>query len=330
MSRELQRQRVLLAKETTYATLEAPTKMLQLTDFEFAPGAEFSEFKPMGARDAVIAAKHKDWTNWNFSSEILGWNDICYILACFYNAPTPTLGTSAYTWAFKRNAEIADVSNSLSMMRDDDGASISETATGNQVQSFNLNISRASVSMDGTLVGKKAVKSASPSAVSVSKVPAIPVLPQQVSVYFADTYAGLAGASEFDYGFEISISHGGKREGVWSLKSSLGTDFASLAEAEEDVSVSFTVAADSDALQFFTQEDSIGTKFMRVEMTGDNIDTGEDYKITVDVAFMINVAVSPGDEGGLINTYQFGARVVEDDTWGEGITIDVVNILSAL
>lgn len=163
----------------------------------------------------------------------------------------------------------------------------------------------------------------------------VELLPGQVSIYFADTQAGLDAANAAVRNMAVTFNYNNKKSPLFVLNATHGNSYKEGVETAADIGISFDVAADSEGEAFLDTMRDGSIKFMRIEAVGAVIGTDmggastESYTFSGDFAFMINTAPSLDDMEGLLkNTY--GGVLVEDTTWGKGYSITLINSLAAL
>ena len=159
--------------------------------------------------------------------------------------------------------------------------------------------------------------------------------PAHVDIYFADTQAGLAAADAAERNLSVTFNYNNKVNPLYVLNSDYGNSFKEMVETLADIGVSFQVVADSEGEAFLSTMRNGATKFMRIEAIGPVIGTDmggtstENYTFSGDFAFQINSAPSYEDaDGSYVNTW--GGVLVDDDTWGKGYSITLINAVSAL
>jgi len=172
-------------------------------------------------------------------------------------------------------------------------------------------------------------------AITETEIAVEEILRGEVSIYFADTQAGLSGASAAIRNLSVTFNYNNKVNPLYVLSATYGNSYKEAIETAADIGISFSVAADSEGAAFIETMRDGATKFMRIEAVGDVIGTDmggtstENYKYTGDFAFQINAAPSFEDMDGLYaNTY--GGIIVEDDTWGKGYSQILINAVSEL
>ena len=161
------------------------------------------------------------------------------------------------------------------------------------------------------------------------------ILPGHVSVYFADEQADLDAAVAAVRNMSVTFNYNNKKTPLYVLNSTYGNGYKEAIETPADITLSFTVAADSEGEAFIETMRDGSTKFMRIEAVGPVIGTDmggtstKNYTYTGDFAFQINTAPSLEDMEGLYaNTY--GGVIVDDATWGKGYSQILINAVDVV
>jgi hypothetical protein len=71
------------------------------------------------------------------------------------------------------------------------------------------------------------------------------------------------------------------------------------------------------------------TKFLRIEAIGQEIESGQDYMLTLDMALKVSDTGGFSDADG-VYAIEFSGVGVNDETWGKAFQFTVVNELTAL
>jgi len=178
------------------------------------------------------------------------------------------------------------------------------------------------------MVGRQSTKSA--------KTALSPTDPVYIPGYlwspkFATTQSGLSGASavaNFLRSWSMDWA-----TGIAVHNYQDGNDYFGQAveSAPVEGTLSMTVDSTSDAVSRFYDKGESGTiDFVQLKATGGDIGNGTAYDVQVQVAVeYTSVALLDGDNDG-VNTYSVQAKIVDDETWGQSIGIDVVNALADL
>ena len=125
-----------------------------------------------------------------------------------------------------------------------------------------------------------------------------PILPGQIGIYVADTYAGLA-AGKLTRAFVSKLSYKGLRNPVWVLNDS-NASFAATIEPEAVIEVTILVEADSNGMALLTNARSGSQKFLRLLGTGGVIGaTALNYLFQADLACKISALPPFSDKDGV-------------------------------
>ncbi len=163
---------------------------------------------------------------------------------------------------------------------------------------------------------------------AVTTIALVPVLPKQVSVYMADTQAGLASANALTRAVSGEWSLSDRFQMVWPLNAAQ-TSWAAHVEGEPKLTMSLVMEADADGMGLVTQLRNGATKWVRIKAVGDIIEGAIPYSFQIDQPIKITEAGDLSDADGLFGITWNGVGV-HDGTWGKAISVTVVNALTAL
>lgn len=168
-----------------------------------------------------------------------------------------------------------------------------------------------------------------------------PILPGQVCLYVADTYAALESspgvtdtAKRIQNALAIHPSIGGRFDPVWYLNCVANSFGGHIETAEPDYALDFTVEANATGMGWLTKFRSGQTQFIRIEATGKNIYNAgvalnTNYRLRWDFAVKVLEPGEKSDEDG-VYAIQPNLQVVHDPTWGQASKVEIVNKVSAL
>jgi hypothetical protein len=69
--------------------------------------------------------------------------------------------------------------------------------------------------------------------------------------------------------------------------------------------------------------------FVRLTATGGEIESGQNYSLTIDTALKVMSAPSRGDQNGL-STLEWGFRNVYDGDWSKWLSVELITDITAL
>lgn len=319
-------QTVQVGVETTYGTSVAANKLLQSMSIEPNIQADVKTFRPSGQKFATVAALGKEWSAGRLSGQAT-YTELIYPLASALKKATPTTpgGTQPRLWTFDIAPAAADTVASYTV--EQGSAERAHKATGLVVPEFGMEFTREAVNISGTTLGRALTDgitmTGSPTALSL-----LPILPTQVSVKLADTQAGLTAASALSRALSAAWNVGNRFGPVWTLDASQ-TSFAALVELPPSATAKLKVEADAAGMALLTQLRSGATKFMRIQATGDQIETTYYHSLQVDLAMKVTKVSDFADADG-VYAIEWEFELVKDATWGKAVEVQVQNTLTAL
>lgn len=155
----------------------------------------------------------------------------------------------------------------------------------------------------------------------------VPILPGEVDVFVDATAAGLGVTKllgDFDYTWEL----GDRFNPVYVLNSAL-TSYDRLLEAKPSPSLGLVLSNNVESRDFLAKMRAGTTSFVRMRATGPLIETGQNYRLTVDVAAKVAEAPSRGDQDGA-STLEWTLRPVHDATWGRAMEVELITSVTTL
>jgi len=175
----------------------------------------------------------------------------------------------------------------------------------------------------GTYGIAETTKGAAPTAIVM-----MPILPTEVSVYMADTYAGLPGSALTRV-----------LKGIWKLGSRFGqlwalnaaeASWAAHIEAEPDMTLTLLMEADAEGMAVLPVLRSGASKFIRIEAVSEvAAGTGYPYKLTLDMCGKVSEVSDFSDEDG-VYAIEWTFKGAYDPTWTKAAQVELVNSVSAL
>lgn len=162
---------------------------------------------------------------------------------------------------------------------------------------------------------------------ALTELPLVPVLPTELDIRVADTYAALGGKTPMDREFTFNWELGNRFGPVWPLRS-IYSSFANAIETEPALRVSMRVSADDVGREFIRYMKNGRTKFIRLTATGGALDTNHNYSLQIDTACkVIQAPGGPEDSDGL-DTFEWTFGGVQDPGFSSGGGIAYVKIVN--
>lgn len=316
--------------ETTEGTAPGTgaNKRLLGLGFDIAEAAEFDEIRPMGFLPATSAPIRQNWSTISVSDGSYPcYNALAYLFTLLFGAPTTTTPSGAtdarqHVWTpgtSSLNRKTATLQKGTS--------GSAEQVLGASLTDLSLSFSRtAAQSVDGSGFAQQIDYAATLTA-SPTDVPVVPILAGEVDVFLDDTGAAL-GTTKLTADFSADWSVGGLYSPAWVLNSALASYKEAVLQAP-DMGVSLELGNDAVSRALVTDMRDGTSKFLRIQATGPEIESGQNYSLILDSAFQVNDAPSGGDVDGA-STLTFGGRIVYDATWAKYTTITLVNSLATL
>lgn len=301
-------QSVQVAPEATpgVAPSVSPLGFVQLRSIGIEPNitVEKDNFRPIGDKFNALSILGKEWAEASISGRG-SYTELQYLLASVITNPIikaslPAAGTN--TWIFAPSTRDDDKPVTYTV---EHGTTTGESDrfTYGLVTEIGMTFNRSSVEVSGSMMARALERIESPDEMAsgttdVKTKALIPITPQQVCVYLADTYAGLA-AGKLTRLISADFSLGSRFGPVWVLD--CGEDsFVNHIETEPDLSMTLTMQADGTGMGLLDDLRSGDTKFIRIEAIGPSIGaTATPYKLTIDMAGKISDTGGFSDQDGV-------------------------------
>lgn len=186
-----------------------------------------------------------------------------------------------------------------------------------------LTVDNSLITGGGTIVVAETVKGAAPTAIPVQ-----PILPTEVSIYLADSAAGLAGASAVTRALKASFKLGGRFGQLWTINAAQSS-WAAHVEVEPTLEMKLLVEANAEGMGPLTQMRSGASKFMRIQAVGPLIAGSYYYTLTIDMCGKVQPPSEFADEQG-VYAIEWILDGAYDATWGKSVQVELTNTISAL
>jgi hypothetical protein len=308
---------------STPGTAVAATKKLASLMIEPQIKSEIQKYRGTGYKFPAIASMAKEWVEADLSGPIT-YTEIIYLLASIFGSTTPTAGTTDQTWLFNIDPDGADTPQTYTVEWGDATRAL-EFSYG-LVNSLTLSFSREGCELSGTMLGS-AVTDAITMTAGTTDVALIPVIPTQVSVYVADTVAGLSGASALTRVVSVEWEMSDRFNPAYFLDGS--TDWAAAVETEPTVNVKLKMEKDAAGMALLANMRAGSTKFVRVEALGGIVVGVIPYTLQVDTACKVTGEPTFSDEDG-IQCIEWDMEAFYDPTWGTATAATVINAQATL
>lgn len=332
MARASINQTVQVGVETTAGTPVAANKKLSSLSIEPGINAETSAFRPAGTKWPTVVPLNREWVTASLTGAPT-YDELIYPLSSVLESVTPTQpdsvgAPSVYRWTFAPSSTASVNVDTFTVEQGD--ATRAHRFAHAIVTELGLEISRAGIDLSGSLIGARLEDGVALTAAPTT-LPLIPVLPNQVDVYMNDTAAGL-GTTKLASGngpaFSANVTIGDRHGPVWPIDSTQSS-YAETVETEPSGSLELTLEADATGMGVLDTLRAGATKFVRIKATGDEIEGGLNYELTVDLAVKVTDIGDFDDEDGVF-VVPPSFTLVHDPTWGQALQVVVQNTRSSL
>jgi hypothetical protein len=313
---------VNLAKETVPGTAVAADKRLSALMILPQIKNDITKYRGTGFKFPAISLLNKEWVEAELSGPIT-YTEIIYLFASVLDA-AGVQGSGPYTWTFTPDPTAADLPATYTVEWGDATRAL-EFSYG-LVNALTLTFSRDGNELSGTMLGK-AITDAITLTASPTTIALVPAFPTDTTVKFADTQAGLAGASALTRVVSAEWALSDRYNPAYFLDGSLS--WAAHVEVEPTLTVKVKMEKDAAGMGLLTTMRAGATKFVRIEVIGDIISGATPYTLTVDTACKVMGEPTFSDEDG-IECIEWNMEAFYDATWGFATQAVVINNIAAL
>lgn len=309
-------QTVQIGIESTPGTAVAANKKLLATSLVPSVKTEADSFRAIGNKYASFVTLNKEWSEVSIEGK-LTYNEILYLLSSLLSQPTPVQQgtTTAYKWTFASNTSSEDAGKTFTVEQGD--ANSAWRAAGVRVDGLEFTINRGEASLSGSAIGKALETGITMTASPTSMTP-IPVLPAHVTLYMADTQAGLASAQAMTRGFALNWKLTDKVGLVWPVGNEPIT-----VETEPSLEATLSLATDTTGIGMISTMRSGAMKWFRVKAEGNTIQSPYKYTFQIDFPAQVREVGEFSDQDGLY-LVEYTLQGIHDATWGKAFQIEVI------
>lgn len=318
---------VQLGLESTPGTGVAANRKLLGISINPKINAEINKFRPIGSKFPTVSALGKEWVT--ASIEGIGtYNDPTYLLASLINNPTPVQqgATPAWLWTFNPDSDGPDDPATYTV---EQGSSVrAHEFSYGLVSALEFAFSRSEIAITGEMIGR-ALSDGITMTGAPTSIALVPVLPTQVDIFLATSYAGLAGASALERAISASWAMRNRYGMIFPLATAVGTSFDEHLEIEPELQCKLKMEANSEGMALLSDLRDGDTRFMRILAVGAVISGAYTYRLQIDTALKVMDVSEFSDEDGLV-AVEWTLDGVHDATWGQATQVQLTNTLTAL
>lgn len=317
-----------LGVESTAGTTVAADRGIQSLQLSPSIQNESDVFTPSGYKFPTVVAQNQEWLEASLEGQPT-YDEIIYPLSSVIDKatvtqPDATNDPNTYLWTFDPSSTNADDPQTYTI---EQGSSTRAHKWGYGLfTAMSLETQRSGLSLGGSMLGQRLTDDITLTTVTKT-LPLIPILSNQVDVYMDSTSGGLGG-TKLTRAFVSNFSLESRYGPVWVLNSAEDSWVAHV-ETEPTGTIELTLEADAEGMATLPLLRSGDTRFLRLEATGDTIDTNYTYRFTVDLAAKVADVGDFSDEDG-VHVLQWTFRISHDSDWGRALKAEVVNTQSAL
>jgi len=321
-------QTIQVGKESSVGSAASANRLLQSMSVEGNVQADVTMFRPTGQKSQAIAALNKESVAIKLSGQPT-YAEIAFFLSSLITDASAASGLGdSYTRVYTMENQQADSPCSWTIER---GSSTrAHRYTGGSVTGMTFTFSRDEVTVAGDMIGQLLEDDVQMTS-GASVVSLKPILPTQVSVYWADTAAGLSAASALDRVLDAEFALSGKWGPLWTLDASK-TSWATTIETAPDCTLKVTMEADDTGMTPLGLMRTGDTKFFRIKAAGERIEASSaasyDHLFQIDFAGKVSEIAEFADKEGIF-ALGWTFTNVYDATWAKPFQITLVNTLSA-
>ncbi len=293
-------QRIQVAGQTAFgATATTGFRRLKSMGMRPMSRAEVQLFRAMGERFNGVSVMNDEWSGIAIDG-IPDFNELIFPFSAALGTVTPVRITATtglayrWTWTFAAGA----TRKALTIEQGGDGL-VTRTADV-VVDSFGLEFTKTAATITGGGFGNRledeTVDGRTYTA-GATDIPQLPVSSRYVSIFLADTLAGLGTATAHAIPFRYALSLGAIMARVRGMNRTTGG--IDRVEGVPDSSLTLRLPIDAVTRGLTTKLRNGTRQFVRFEAVGPNIETGNDYRLRIDTECLVSAEPGEqGDEGG--------------------------------
>lgn len=322
-------QTVQLGVESTPGTAVAANKKPASMSITGGVKFESEPFVAAGNKYASFVIPGREWAEWKLAG-MPTYGELPYLLASIFKTVTATAdGTLPKLWTFAPALAAEDPVTTYTLERG--SLDRAQKAAYFQLTELGFKFSRTKVELTGAAISQRLTDgvtlTSNPTAMETTPVP---VLGSQVSVYFADSWAGLDGASAGARILEAEWKAGNRFDHLWVLDASKSS-FVATVEDTPNLAGDITVQANAAGMAYLDVMRNATRKWMRISATGANIETGKPYLFQIDGCYNVSNATEfKQSPTGKTTAIGWTFVPVWDSVKGAAYEIKVRNVLASL
>lgn len=313
--------------EATPGTAVAANTQLNSVSIMLHTPAEADLFRPDGHKFATVAELNQEWSTFDLTGKPT-YTELPWVLAMMYGNPAPTTPGGA-TDARSRVYGMADTAllTPKTATIEKGGSVRAEKITYGLLTDLGFTISRsAGLQITGSGIGQLFTDGISKTA-TPTEIPLVPIIGKQFDLYIDDAAEDL-GTTKMLRAFEIGPSIGGVFGPLWAINSA-EPSFSAHVDLAPTSGFRLKLEADAAGMAYLTQFRAGTTIFARAEAIGPEIESGQNYQFTYDVALKVK-SMSPDEDEAGVTVVTFETEFTKDADWGKAHEITLVNDIATV
>lgn len=310
--------------EAAYGDLAALTHRLRSVSLAVDPQATSEIFRPDGSKFGVLSVPGPEWIGADLTGKPT-YTELMWLLSSLIDDGTHAAITGGKSHTYTIVEGVADTPISLHLAQGD-AVRAHEFGYG-LVQELAFDITRQAANLTGRMIGRQLIDAVDLSAISVTDVPLIPIVPKDYSVY-VDASAAALGGTKLTRAFRLQPRLGNRYNPVWPIDAA-NASFATHVETPPAAECTFLFEADTAGMARLPEFRNGTSIFVRIEAVGPLITGSTFNKLTWDTCYKIREVQRFEDSDG-VYAIGFVAEAVKDSTWGKALNVVLINNLADL
>lgn len=276
-----------LGIEATPGANQAANKKLSSVSITGGIKFESEAFIPAGQKYPAFYVPGREWAAWKIGGKVT-YGELPYLLSSVLKTTTASSDSSTgKKWVFAPALAAEDTVQTYTL---EQGSGVrAHKANYFLVTELGFKFTRAGVEYDGAAISQALTDAIAMTVATEVENPPVPVLGTQVSVKFADTWAGLDAASASTRVYEVNWKIASRFADLWVLDASKSS-FVAHVEDTPRIAGDVIMQADANGMAYLTAMRNATRKWMRIAAVGAEIETGKTFLFQIDGCYQVSAA----------------------------------------
>lgn len=311
---------VQIGLELTDGTPVVAPKNIRSVTVETGIGGASEFFRPDGRKFNVLSTLNQEWSTFTINGKAT-YTEILYLIEMMYGHPAASnSGVAVKTRVYTIDDTAAIVPQTMTIMQ---GSAVrAQQIAGALLVDHTMVFGRKSgITITGNGIGRLYTDGITMTA-SPADVALIPLVGKHLDIYIDTTAAGLGG-TKLLRAFSLENALTGVFGPVWPINSA-NSSFDGHVDLAPATSSKLKLEADATGMSFLSQFRADDQMFIRIEATGEDVETGIPHLFRYDTCVGIKSVGANAEEDG-ITTVDYDMEMVRDSTWAKALNITVRN-----